>query len=123
MPAGGGTLTLEEIRKTPIVLIGGGTLTLEEIRKTPIVLIGSNNPWTTRLMSSLRFYIEYSPPYSIALRDRQKPDEELFRADLSATPAVGHTLSYAIISRFVDRLTEHPVIILAGLGKEGTIDR
>ena len=99
----------------------GGTLTLEEIRKTPVVLIGSNNPWTTRLMSSLRFYIEYSPPYSIALRDRQKPNEKLFRADLSATPAVGHTLSYAIISRFVDRLTEHPVIILAGLGKEGTI--
>jgi hypothetical protein len=108
-------------RGKEINLRRGGTLTLEEIRKGPVVLIGSNNPWTTRLMSSLRFHIEYPAPYSIALRDREKPTEKLFSADLSATPAAGHTQSYAIISRFVDRLTEHPVIILAGLGKEGTI--
>jgi hypothetical protein len=107
-------------RGKEFVLRRGGTLTLEEIRKAPVVLIGSNNPWTARLMSSLRFYIEYSPPYSIALRDRQKPNEKMFSADLSATPAFGHTQSYAIISRFADRLTEHPVIMLAGLGKEGT---
>ncbi len=107
-------------RGKDFILRRGAALTLEEIRKAPVVLIGGNNPWTARLMNPLRFYIEYSPPYSVALRDRQKPNEKLFSADLSATPAFGHTQAYAIISRFSDRLTEHPVIILAGLGKEGT---
>jgi hypothetical protein len=107
-------------RGKEFVIRRGGLLGLEELRRVPVVLIGSNNPWTTRLMQSLRFYIEYARPYSISLRDRQKPGEPIFAEDLTQTPARSQTNSYAIISRFVDRLTELPVIMLAGLGAEGT---
>ena len=107
-------------RNKEFVIRRGGSLGLEELRRVPVVLIGSNNPWTTRLMQSLRYYIEYSEPYSISLRDRQKPGTALFAEDLTRTRAASQTKSYAIISRFVDRLTELPVVMLAGLGKEGT---
>jgi hypothetical protein len=70
----------------------------------------------------MRFYIEYgqTAPY-IALRDRQKHNEVLFSIDLTATPASQERLSYAVISRVVGQLTEQPVLMLAGLGREGTV--
>ncbi len=109
-------------RGRQLALRRGGTITLEELRKAPSVLVGSNNPWTLRMLASQRFYIEYgAQTRSIALRDRQKPDQPVFGVDLSATPAASQTVGYAVISRFVDRTTEQPVLILAGLGREGTI--
>lgn len=108
-------------RGKQLALRRGGALTLEDLRKVPSVLVGSNNPWTVRLLASQRFYIEYGAgTRSIALRDRQRPAQPVFSVDLSSTPAASQTVGYAVISRFVDRTTEQPVLILAGLGREGT---
>ncbi len=98
----------------------GRTLTLEEMRRSPVILVGLGNPWTMRLSSHLRYYVQYEEYPVLSIRDRQKPEPALFRMSLGTTIA-GHTAAYAVISRYTDRLTEQPVLMLTGLGREGTM--
>jgi len=98
----------------------GRTLTLEDMRRSPTILVGSNNPWTMRLARHLRYYVQYEEYPVLSIRDRQKPEPALFRMNLGTTVA-GHTAAYAVITRYIDRLTEQPVLLLTGLGREGTM--
>jgi hypothetical protein len=97
------------------------SLTLDDLRKMPSVLIGAiNNPWTLRLNAALRFYIERDPSTGLVqIVDRQKSSQAPWRADPTA-PYSGRTEDWAVISRFSDPRTEQTVLLLAGLGRDGT---
>ena len=97
------------------------SLTLDDLRKIPSVLIGAiNNPWTMRLSAALRFSIERDRYTGLVqIIDRQKSLQGPWRADPSA-PYSGRIEDWAVISRFSDPRTEQTVLLLAGLGRDGT---
>jgi hypothetical protein len=99
-----------------------GAFTLNDFRKGPAVLIGAfNNQWTMRFESQLRFVFEKDPanPTARIIRDRQNPSR-LWRGD-NATPYSKMTGDFAVVSRFVDPLTEKMVVVVGGITKDGTM--
>jgi hypothetical protein len=95
--------------------------TLTDLRKGSIILVGAfNNPWTLRLTKDLRFYYERQENHTGVIRDRQNPANQSW----SHNPNVLYssvTQDYAIVSRFVDPLTEKTVVAIGGMGRDGTI--
>jgi hypothetical protein len=99
----------------------GGSLTLQDLRKAPAVMVGAfNNPWSATLEESLRFQFAIDDSKkTVSLRDQQDPAHPLWTVDL-AMPYAALREDRAIISRFVDSRTEQVVLLLAGLGRDGT---
>jgi hypothetical protein len=103
---GGATYQLESAPSTP----------LTELRERPIVLLGGyNNQWTIRLAESLRFWMP--PPPAHMILDRQNPQVHWARDESLPYSNSG---DYAIVARFRDKTTGSPVLLLAGLGRNGT---
>jgi hypothetical protein len=100
----------------------GTASTLEDLRKGPDVLIGGfNNPWTMRLGTQLRFALERNPAIHTGfIRDRQNPSKVVWSQD-AHLPYSSFTEDYAIVSRFVDPRTEKTMVVVAGMGKNGTL--
>jgi hypothetical protein len=100
---------------------GAGTLTLEDLRKRPAVLIGAfDNPWSMALSHQLRFTFEYDPASGQpVIRDRQNPARVLWHGDFQR-PYSQVTEDYAIVSRYLDPQAERVVMVVAGMGKDGT---
>jgi hypothetical protein len=105
--SGGATTQLQSSATTP----------LTELREHPVILLGGyNNQWTLRLLQPLRFHFS---PESIAasIVDGTQPGVKWER---------DHTLpyssadDYAVVARFRDTTTDGWVIVLAGLGRNGT---
>jgi hypothetical protein len=99
----------------------GSTFTLEDLRKSPAVLIGAfDNPWTMALAKQLRFTFEYDAATGATLiRDRQNPTRVVWRGDFQR-PYSQVKEDYAIVSRYLDPHTERMVVMVAGMGKDGT---
>jgi len=100
----------------------GTLLTLTDLRKLPVVLIGAfNNAWTMRLENQLRYVFEFDEEKRIGvIRDRDNPS----KAEWRYTPDLTYskiTEDYAIVSRFVDPRTEKMVVVVAGMGRDGTL--
>jgi hypothetical protein len=95
--------------------------TLTDLRKGSIILVGGfNNPWTMRLTNHLRFFFERQENHTGFIRDRQNPGNQNWSHD----PGVLYssvTQDFALVSRFVDPLTERTVVALGGMGRDGTI--
>jgi hypothetical protein len=100
----------------------GTSSTLADLRKGPDVLIGGfNNVWTMRLGSQLRYAFETDPvTREHFIRDRQNPSKAAWRQNHSL-PYSTFTQDYAVVSRFVDPRTEKMVVVVAGMGKNGTL--
>jgi hypothetical protein len=100
----------------------GEDFTLTEFRKGPVVLIGAfNNDWTMRLEDSLRFVFGKEPGSTVTyIRDRRQGPRAEWKSDPSI-PYSQFTEDYAIISRFVNPLTETMVVVVAGMAKDGTM--
>lgn len=94
--------------------------TLGDLRKGPVVLVGAfNNPWTLRLCGALRFaYVRDSAARIAMICDRQNPSRTW--VDDPSQPYARVTQEYAVVSRFLDPLTEQMVVVVAGLGRDGT---
>ena len=101
---------------TQMQLESGVSAPLTDLREHPVILIGGyNNQWTLRLMQPLRFrfsplpaktIVDQAHPAAVWQRDRSIPYES---AD-----------DYALVARFRDEATGSWVIVLAGLGRNGT---
>ncbi|MDE3167529.1 MAG: hypothetical protein KGN36_17135 [Acidobacteriota bacterium] len=101
----------------------GAVLTLNDLRRGPVVLIGAfNNSWTMRLKEDLRYTFEREPGNAAAteIRDRNHPGQVRWRVD-AATPYSQIAQDYAIVSRVTDPLTEKIVVTVAGMTKDGTL--
>jgi hypothetical protein len=93
---------------------------LPELHSHPIVLLNAyNNQWTLRLVDPLRFHFSPDtgsiPDQSIV--DRNSPETH-WKRDLSVPDS--DTDDYALVARFRDTVTDNWVLVLAGLGRNGT---
>ena len=91
-------------------------LTLTEIRGRSVVLLGAyNNDWTLRVMDQLRY--RFAPQEMSRIYDSTNGAVSWTR---SATVPYSEADDFAIVARFQATLTESPLLLLAGIGKNGT---
>jgi hypothetical protein len=94
--------------------------TLTDIRTRPIVLVGAiNNDWTMRLVAPLRFHFTFLANGVDSIDDEANPKPTGWILD-SSQPYLSVTTDYAIVARFHDPTTEGQVMVIAGLGPNGT---
>lgn len=92
------------------------TITLTDMTRHPVVLIGAyDNEWTLRLLNDLRFRFAASPERQIY--DEMNPSTIWVRPKV--VPFKDQD-DFAIVARFHDKLTDNTVIVIAGVGKNGT---
>jgi hypothetical protein len=97
------------------------SFTLNDLRKSPVVLIGGfNNSWTMHLEKHLRFFFERDATGLPLIRDRNNLSR-VFSKGPDNAPYSNLKEDYAIVSRYTDPLTEKTVITVAGIGKDGTL--
>jgi len=89
---------------------------LTVLRDRSVVLLGGyNNQWTMRLLQSQRYQFTYEPVESII--DKTQPQVHWVR-DHSLPYSSAD--DYALVARFRDTTTDGWVVVLAGLGRNGT---
>lgn len=92
---------------------------LTDLRVRPVILIGAtNNLWTMRLVSPLRYHFVFNGGVA-QIVDSQNPLNTQWSIDFHKPHTAVH-FDYAIVARFRDSVTEGPVMIVAGLGTYGT---
>lgn len=95
---------------------------LEDIRSRPIVLVGAiNSDLSMRLISPLRYHFTFGANGNgvDSIVDSADPRPTGWSVDRSK-PYLSITADYAIVARFHDATTEGPVLVIAGLGPDGT---
>ncbi len=98
---------------------GSNESTLEEIRRSPVLLIGGlDNAWTLRLQSALRY--QFFAPSNLRgeIIDAQDP-ATFWRFD-NTQWTTGNSRDYAIVANYLDRSIAQRVLIVAGIGMGGT---
>jgi hypothetical protein len=97
-------------------LLSSASTPLTDLREHSVTLLGGyNNEWTMRLLQPLRFHFTPEPIESIV--DQLHPDIHWER---------NHSLSYssaddyALLARFRDPTIDGWVVVVAGLGRNGT---
>jgi hypothetical protein len=92
------------------------TTTLTDMREHPVILIGAyNNEWTQRFQNDLRYRFAADPARNIY--DSMNPATTWARPTyLPATQAD----DFAIVARFHSKLTDNLVVLIAGIGTNGT---
>jgi hypothetical protein len=97
-------------------LLSSPSTPLTDLREHPVVLLGAyNNQWAMRLLQSQRFQFTPEPVHSIV--DQMHPDAPWSR-DTSLPYSSAD--DYALVVRFHDATTGNWVVVLAGLGRNGT---
>ena len=92
--------------------------TLTDMSSHPVVLVGAyNNEWTLRLVDSLRYRFAPEPESKIF----DSKDSRIFWDNPLLFPGYKNLDDYAIVARYWSRLTEGMVVVIAGLGPNGTI--
>lgn len=102
---------------------GEGATTMNDLRNGPSVFIGAfDNAWTLRLLKPQRFHFANDPDMTrfwIVDTASNKPTPWL--VDRQQQLATNIYRDYAIVSRFVDSDTGKPSVVVAGIGRGGTI--
>jgi hypothetical protein len=90
-----------------------------ELREGPVILIGAlDNSWTMRLTQTLRFGFAMNAD-ALYIVDRKNPTARNWTVSLKQSPS-SQTEDFAIIARYHDATLDQPVVIAAGLSREGT---
>lgn len=91
---------------------------LPELQEHPIILLNAyNNQWTLRLTDPLRFHFSPMEKSPQSIVDRQHPGVAWYR---DSSLSYENSDDYALLARFWDGTTDNWVIVLAGLGRNGT---
>jgi hypothetical protein len=97
-------------------LLSSPSTPLTDLREHSVVLLGAyNNQWAMRLLQSQRFQFTPEPVESIV--DQRQPQAHWSRD--KSLPYSG-TDDFALVARFRDATTGSWVVVLAGLGRNGT---
>jgi hypothetical protein len=89
---------------------------ITQMRDRPVVLLGAyNNEWTMRILNPLRY--RFSPEPVESIFDSQNPAIQWSR-DKSIPYSKAD--DYALVARFRDPSTDGFVVVLAGLGRNGS---
>ncbi len=95
--------------------------TYPDLQRGASVLIGGlDNMWTMRLTEPLRFHFVRFPSSAVyAIEDRRHPELGGWHVDLSQAPDRASE-DFALVARIFDQTTGRPVLVVAGLGANGT---
>jgi hypothetical protein len=89
---------------------------ITQMRNRPLVLLGGyNNGWTMRMLKPLRYQFTQEPVESI--EDMQNPKLQWAR---DKSIPYSNADDYALVARFRDASTDGLVVVLAGLGRNGS---
>jgi hypothetical protein len=92
---------------------------LADMRSRPVILIGAvNNAWTMNFLNRLRFRFLFDGR-NAKIQDTQDIQNSRWSFDVTDSSR-SVTTDYAIVARFHDPTTEGPVLVIAGLGPNGT---
>ncbi|MBZ5724311.1 MAG: hypothetical protein LAP87_04880 [Acidobacteriia bacterium] len=102
------------------LLQGALSSTLTDLRRGPTILIaGFDNPWTMRLVDPLRFhFVRFDG--SAGIEDRNHPAQRGWFVECRE-PYSQLTQDFAIVARFRDATTGETIVVVAGIGENGTI--
>jgi hypothetical protein len=100
-------------------LVPSATTSLPDLREHSVILLGGyNNDWTLRLLQPLRFhFLPYSPSGSESIVDQTQPQAHWER---DTSQPYSSADDYALVARFRDSTTDGWVVVLAGVGRNGT---
>jgi DNA-binding winged helix-turn-helix (wHTH) protein len=104
-------------------LKGEESTTLSDLRNGPTIFIGAfDNAWTLRLTKSLRYHFANNPDMThFRIVDGSDPSHPGWVVDRTQQMATNNYQDYGIVARFTDSNTGKPTIIVAGIGRGGTI--
>jgi hypothetical protein len=96
---------------------------LADLRSGPAIFVGGfDNAWTLRLTNSLRFRFANDPGMVYPrIVDSTAPTKLAWTSDQSQMRSLGHYSDYAIVARFTDRNTGKLAVIVAGIGRCGSL--
>ena len=103
-------------------VLGESTTSLTDLRRNPSVFIGAfDNTWTLRLTSALRFHFVNDPSMSkLWIEDREHPEKREWLLDRLQQKTEDYK-DYAIVARFIPPDTDQYAVVVAGIGRGGTV--
>lgn len=109
-------------RKKQVDLRGERLVSLSDLRGKPAVLIGAfDNDWALNLTRELRFHFETDPSTKAQIiRDRQKPGASDWKLVDAWPPGKEIQQDYALVTRVLNRTTEHTIVMIGGITQYGT---
>ena len=92
-----------------------------DLQRGASVLVGGlDNVWTMRVTEPLRFhFVRRGATYIYAIVDRQHPEQDGWNVNMVQSFDRA-TEDFAIVARIFDQTTGRPVLVVAGLGANGT---
>ena len=104
-------------------LRGESATNLLDLRTGPTIFIGAfDNAWTLRLTKPLRYHFANNPEMTqFRIQDSNAPASDRWMVDRTQQLATNNYRDYAIIARFTDSNTGKLAIVVAGVGRGGTI--
>ncbi|HTV07849.1 MAG TPA: hypothetical protein VMD97_02240 [Candidatus Aquilonibacter sp.] len=102
---------------------GEGSTTLMDLRSGPTVFIGAyDNQWTLRLLKPLRFhFVNDESMTHFGIVDTATKTPTSWIVDRTQQMATNNYRDYAIVARFADSITGRLAVVVAGIGRGGTI--
>jgi hypothetical protein len=103
-------------------VLGESTTSLTDLRRSPSVFIGAfDNTWTLRLTSGLRFHFVNDTSMSkLWIEDREHPEKRDWLLDRLQQKTEDYK-DYAIVARFIPPDTDQYAVVVAGIGRGGTV--
>ena len=99
-------------------LTSAATASLPDLREHSVALLGGyNNQWTLRFVEPLRFHFVQNQGTAEIIADRSQPGTHWER---DSTLPYSSADDYALIARFRDPTIDGWVMVLAGLGRNGS---
>ena len=96
--------------------------TFADLQQGPVIMVGAfDNRWFVRAMSALRYRLEAADrPGVLHVTDHLKGEQNNWVVDQNA-PYNRVSYDYAIVARFEDRETDRQVMLIGGIGGDGTM--
>jgi DNA-binding winged helix-turn-helix (wHTH) protein len=104
-------------------LKGEGLTNLTDLRNGPTVFVGAfDNAWTLRLTNPLRYHFANNPEMTqFRIVDSEAPTQTNWVIHRVEQMATNNYRDYAIVARFTDGNTGKLAVVIAGIGRGGTI--
>jgi DNA-binding winged helix-turn-helix (wHTH) protein len=104
-------------------LKGEGATNLTDLRNGPTIFVGAfDNAWTLRLTNQLRYHFANNPEMTqFRIVDREAPNQTSWGINRLEQMATNNYRDYAIVARFTDGNTGNLALVIAGIGRGGTI--
>jgi hypothetical protein len=102
---------------------GEGATDLTDLRAGPTIFVGAfDNAWTLRLTNPLRFHFANNPEMTqFRIVDSSAPGQTRWAVDRNVQMTTNNYRDYAIVARFTDTNTGKLEIVVAGIGRGGTV--